>query len=72
MNVVVTGKNYLGKVFSQYAYPFSFPVGQGTGTTSQFQKLPLTWGDIAFYPPYIIPVVALPIVALFFVWKGLN
>ena len=64
--------NALNIMLSSYAYPFSFPVGKGTGQISATDMPPLTWGDLAYYPPYIIPTIALPIIALFIVWKGLN
>lgn len=72
METVINRGVNLGWLGNQYAYPFSFPVGHGNGVVTQDQIIPVTWGDIAIYPPYIFPVIVLPIIAVMLVYKGLN
>jgi len=73
--VTITRAYVSSWIGSQYAYPFSFPVGKQSGksnSTTGYAGVPWTYGDLYKAPQLLIPVVALPVVALMFVWKGLK
>jgi hypothetical protein len=69
MQVTVNRGFDLGFLGSQYAFPFSFPVGSGTGISKTSHDLPYTYGDLVTTPQYLLPVVAMPVIILMLVWK---
>jgi hypothetical protein len=69
MQVTVNRGINLGWLSQQYAYPFSFPVGAGTGQTKTAHDLPYTYGDLMQNPAAIFPVIVAPVIILMLVWK---
>lgn len=59
--------NYTNWFLSQYAYPFSFPVGKGTGSISQFEEPAWTWADVLFTPQLFATVVLIPSVVVYYI-----